>query len=140
MTTNPVSPRRQCVKHILNVLCHNLSNNSNSIFELKMPNIFISRRTEDKGIAEFLSIKIKLLSDSKYQSFTASEIPGGRDWKAEIHENLSTSNIFVLLYTLPQADWIWCLYEAAYFSGLWSGSKGDGVEAHLICLLSPAAS
>jgi hypothetical protein len=44
-------------------------------------------------------------------------IDDGTPWRDEIAARLRACDVFLLLFTTPNTDWAWCLYEAGLFAG-----------------------
>jgi hypothetical protein len=91
--------------------------------------IFISHKLEDAALAKQLKTVLASLAKGRLAVYISEEIHPGDPWEEEIRTKLRASQIFLLLYTNPEYDWGWCLYEAGLFSPLEAG-RGR----RLICL------
>lgn len=89
--------------------------------------IFISHKTKDKAAAQVL--KDLLMGHctglTVFLSSDARDISVGNRWWETIHENLDKADWLLLLYTTPNDNWDWCIYEAGYFAGRRSARKTD---------------
>lgn len=61
----------------------------------------------------------------------------GVEWEPKIREGLTKARWLILLYTGPNVDWDWCLYETGFFRALMEGGKSGISERRLICLHDP---
>ena len=60
-------------------------------------------------------------------TFIISEnIEKGKDWRQEIADALNHANFLVLVFTDPNENWGWCLYELGFFDALSQVSKPSG--------------
>jgi hypothetical protein len=81
--------------------------------------IFVSHKADDKELAgNFMGTLLKYDSDPpKILYFISSfDMSVGKPWPKQVHENLRDSQWLILIYTSPEQDWNWCLYEAGYFA------------------------
>jgi hypothetical protein len=66
--------------------------------------------------------------------FRSEQIPKGTLWRDKIERALLKADHLILIYTEPDEDWSWCLYETISFWSL----NGKGVsEKHFIYCLRP---
>jgi TIR domain len=79
--------------------------------------VFISHRTKDKHVAH--SIK-KLLAEHtvNIDYFVSEEIEKSDRWRQTIIEQLHNSHFLILVFTDPDENWHWCLYETGFFDAL----------------------
>jgi hypothetical protein len=61
----------------------------------------------------------------------------GEEWEPKIREGLAKANWLILLYTGPNVEWDWCLYETGFFRALMEDGKSGKSERRLICLHDP---
>ena len=84
---------------------------------------FISHRVrEDTPVATSFSYWLKAIAGDLVDVLLCEEISGGDLWRDWIRRNIGNADLLVLLYTKPDVDWSWCLFEAAYFQGSTKGS------------------
>jgi TIR domain len=81
------------------------------------PSLFISHKKKDAPVAKCL---LKLLDENtdRVGYFISEHIEKGTDWRKEIAKRLTRSSFLVLLFTDPEEDWGWCLYETGFFDAL----------------------
>lgn len=79
--------------------------------------VFFSHKVNDKRVTTSL---IELLDGhTENVSFAISEqIEKGTPWRKAIAELLNRANFLVLVFTDPNEDWGWCLYELGFFDAL----------------------
>ena len=97
-------------------------------------NVFISHKLEDRATAIGIRDILKDLDDDEnpvLNFFLSEEIKGGEKWYEKIREQLTKSNILLLLFTDATKSWDWCLYEAGLFDRL-----EDDRDRKIICLHS----
>jgi TIR domain len=87
--------------------------------------VFFSHKVGDEGVTKSL---IDLLArHTELVDFIISEnIEKGKDWRQEIADALSRANFLVLVFTDPNENWGWCLYESGFFDALSQVSKSSG--------------
>jgi hypothetical protein len=89
---------------------------------VKQPLLFISHRHDDQPIADVMR---KFISDRSggrvtvYQSSSAyADSPRvGRELHRELKENLWTAGVVILIYTSPDEDWSYCMWECGVATG-----------------------
>lgn len=92
--------------------------------------VFISHKSEDAKAAQKLQELLERYAKGKRLVFFRSEeIAKGDDWWEAIRRALAKSHIMLLLFTDPNQNWGWCLWEAGLFS---RGKKSR--NRRLICL------
>jgi hypothetical protein len=79
--------------------------------------IFVSYKSTDFEKATALEKIIRRYTDGA-EFKIAKNMTSGEDWSHWIRNNLKISDILLLLYTDPTAEWDWCLYEAGLFTPL----------------------
>src|ERR1700730_11018994 len=89
-----------------------LSPNSNGKYQ-----VFFSHKEEDAKVTHC----IKDLLDRHTENvtyFISENIERGTNWRQTIAEELTLSSFLVLVFTDPNKDWKWCLYETGFFDAL----------------------
>src|SRR5215469_15476440 len=79
--------------------------------------VFFSHKVNDSGVTKSL----KKLLDSHTENVVfhiSEEIEKGAAWREAIVELLTRANFLVLVFTDPDEDWGWCLYESGFFDAL----------------------
>ena len=79
--------------------------------------VFFSHKVNNSGVTKSV---IELLDGhTENVSFPISEqIEKGTPWRKAIAELLNRANFLVLVFTDPNEDWGWCLYESGFFDAL----------------------
>jgi hypothetical protein len=100
--------------------------------------VFFSHKNEDKLVTKHL---IELLDENteNVDYFFSEKIEKGAPWRQEIVKWLDMSSYLVLVFTDPDEDWGWCLYETGFFDAL-SRYPNSGTERRIYCLHHAAAS
>jgi hypothetical protein len=79
--------------------------------------VFFSHKVNDSGVTK--ALKDLLDSHTEYVEFHISEqIEKGIAWRKAIADLLNRANFLVLVFTDPNEDWGWCLYESGFFAAL----------------------
>jgi hypothetical protein len=79
--------------------------------------VFFSHKVNDSGVTQ--ALKDLLDSHTENVEFHISEqIEKGTAWRKAIAELLNRANFLVLVFTDPNEDWGWCLYESGFFDAL----------------------
>ena len=79
--------------------------------------VFFSHKVNDSGVTQ--ALKDLLDSHTENVEFHISEqIEKGTAWRKAIAELLNRANFLVLVFTDPNEDWGWCLYELGFFDAL----------------------
>lgn len=77
--------------------------------------IFISHRHEDKKLADVFREQLNEWTQKKCHITQSSDprsgIPGGRNLIEEIQKALRKTHLLIFLYTVPEADWSYCMFE-----------------------------
>ena len=113
--------------------------------------IFISHKAVDFATAEKVSAALKGLAGTKARGrnpeikiFLSEEIPYGDDWLKCLHEELERADVLVLIYTDPDENWSWCMYEVGYFASTHdfekrgSSRERQASERRIYCLHHPS--
>jgi hypothetical protein len=95
-------------------------------------NIFISYKKGDVALANTVDRIFGDFGGEKVETFIASKLHPGTLWENWIRESLANSHLLILLFTDPDQDWGWCLFEAGLFLGL---DVGD--HRHVVCVYQP---
>jgi hypothetical protein len=96
--------------------------------------VFFSHRFKDKHVAH--SIKELLTNHTaNVEYFVSEDIEKGENWRRAITEQLHNSRFLVLVFTDPDEDWSWCLYETGFFDALARADKTQTRRIH--CLHHP---
>jgi hypothetical protein len=86
--------------------------------------IFISHRHTDAKLASRVSEEIERLG--RFDCWVSGEdIAPGSDWSQAIIEALRRSHLLILLFTVPERQWDWCLYEAGLFTNFADAAEDD---------------
>jgi TIR domain len=100
-------------------------------------NIFFSHKVKDEPVTRKIIDSLHRHTDN-VQCFISEDIEKGKNWRDEIAEHLKLSSLLVLVFTDPEEDWGWCLYETGFFDALTQIS--DATQARRIyCLHNPSA-
>jgi hypothetical protein len=85
----------------------------------KKPFVFISHKTEDKEIADVITTflltstagNLEVFQSTSSASSTTATTGVGRSLDKQLRENVGNANVLILLYTHPDKDWNYCMYE-----------------------------
>jgi hypothetical protein len=100
-------------------------------------NIFFSHKVKDEPVTRKI-IELLHRHTDNVQCFISEDIEKGKNWRDEIAEHLKLSSLLVLIFTDPEEDWGWCLYETGFFDAL--TQIPDAAQARRIyCLHNPSA-
>ena len=84
--------------------------------------VFFSHKVNDEDVT--ISLINLLKRHTKNVDFFISEkIRKGFPWRQAIAEHLKSAGFLVLVFTDPDENWGWCLYESGFFDGLNQISK-----------------
>src|SRR5437870_280523 len=87
-----------------------------------MVSVFISHKTSvpaDVKAAKFLQQELNRHGNDQVKAFICEvDVHNGAQWLKQVKDSLRQSDLFILLYTSPDHDWAWCLYEAGLFTDL----------------------
>jgi hypothetical protein len=95
-------------------------------------NIFISYKKGDVALANAVDKIFGDYGGDRAETFVATKMLPGTLWENWIRDSLAQSHLLFLLFTDPDQDWGWCLFEAGLFLGL---DVGD--HRHVICIYQP---
>ena len=98
--------------------------------------VFVSHKSADKELASLVADELVNLAPDQVVCWVSGEaLTAGIDWNREIKQQLAQSHLLVLLFTTPQHNWDWCLYEV----GLFVRFEADEVLS-VACLFDPDGS
>ena len=80
-------------------------------------NIFFSHKVKDEPVTRNIIDLLHRHTDN-VQCFISEDIEKGKNWRDEIAQHLKLSSLLVLIFTDPEEDWGWCLYETGFFDAL----------------------
>ena len=94
--------------------------------------IFLSHKAEqDAGTAERVKEALEALElqrKSKISVFVStSDIAAAENWPRKIRRELKEADLLLLLYTDPNFDWAWCMFEAGLYEDLESDPADDNL-------------
>lgn len=92
--------------------------------------IFLSHKAEqDRGTADRVKKALERLEPrgkSKISVFVStSDIAAAENWPRKIRRELKAADLLLLLYTDPNLDWAWCMFEAGLYEDLDSDPVDD---------------
>ena len=96
--------------------------------------IFFSHRHRDEPVTKEI-ISILHRHTENVRCFISEHIERGAKWRSAIAEQLKLSGFLVLVFTDPEEDWGWCLYETGFFDAL---SQLPGETRRIYCLHHPS--
>jgi hypothetical protein len=109
--------------------------NANSSTTPAAYTVFFSHRLKDKHVAH--SIKQLLQRHTaNVDYFVSEDIEKGVNWRKTITAQLHHSRFLILLFTDPEEDWSWCLYETGFFDALTQLSDNTNTR-RIHCLHHP---
>ncbi len=98
--------------------------------------IFVSHRHADAKLASLLKQEIQGLG--RFRCWVSGEdIAPGSDWSQAIIDALRQSHLLILLFTVPERRWDWCLYEAGLFTNF-ADAVDDDVRS-VVSIYNPAS-
>ncbi|HEY8650787.1 MAG TPA: TIR domain-containing protein [Chthoniobacterales bacterium] len=121
-----IRPGGQC-RHTEETMDTFLSPNSNGKYQ-----VFFSHKKEDAEVTDC----IKGLLDRHTENvdyFISENIEKGTNWRQAIAKQLTLSSFLVLVFTDPNEDWGWCLYETGFFDAL-TQNPGTTPNRRIYCL------
>jgi len=80
-------------------------------------NIFFSHKVKDEPVTRKIIDLLHRHTDN-VRCFISEDIEKGKNWRDEIAQHLKLSSLLVLIFTDPEEDWGWCLYETGFFDAL----------------------
>jgi hypothetical protein len=97
--------------------------------------IFFSHNLRDAPVTKSLIRIIERHTDN-IKCFTSEDIEKGTDWRKTIAEHLALASVLVVVFTDPDEDWGWVLYETGFFDSL--VQKRDATNSRrMYCLQNP---
>lgn len=96
--------------------------------------IFFSHRHRDEPVTKEI-IGVLHRHTENVRCFISENIERGAKWRSAIAEQLKLSGFLVLVFTDPEEDWGWCLYETGFFDAL---SQLPGETRRIYCLHHPS--
>jgi TIR domain len=79
--------------------------------------VFFSHKVEDYKVTQSIINLIERHTE-RVRCFMSENIEKGTNWREAIAEQLTHSSFLVLVFTDPNEDWAWCLYETGFFDAL----------------------
>ena len=94
--------------------------------------IFISYKKDDVILASAIDGVFGDFGGNRVETYIAAKLLPSTKWEDWIRNSLAQSHLLILLFTDPDQDWGWCLFEAGLFLGL---DVDD--HRHVICIYQP---
>jgi hypothetical protein len=104
---------------------------SPNLDDLNRIQVFVSHKIGDEAIARKVVAQIEMFSGDIVFHFS-EEAPFGDTFPEWIKQNLRHSHLLLLLYTDPEENWEWCLYETGLYTPLNEEEFG-----RIICIYNP---
>ena len=96
--------------------------------------IFISHKMPtDTPLAEAIGKNLALYSGNQVKVTHAGQFRYGEQWRQRIEQELDEADWLILLYTDPDEDWGFCLYECGYFRHIMENDKGNTKRLITFC-------
>jgi hypothetical protein len=108
---SPLNPGAHGENMVENMI-EDLSTNSNGEYT-----VFFSHKVEDQKVTHAIIDLIDRHTE-RVRCFMSKNIEKGTNWRQTIAEQLTLSSFLVLVFTDPNEDWAWCLYETGFFDAL----------------------
>ena len=83
----------------------------------KKYSVFISHKASDHNVTSELKDLLDHYTEN-IDFFISDDIEKGEDWRKIISQQLNRANFLVLVFTDPNEDWEWCLYQTGFFDAL----------------------
>jgi hypothetical protein len=99
--------------------------------------VFISHKHGDAALADVVGKQIERLSPVFDCWVSGADISSGTDWSRAIVTALARSHLLVLIFTVPERNWDWCLYEAGLFTRF--GDAADDEVRSVVPIFDPEA-
>ena len=96
--------------------------------------VFFSHQRRDEAVVREL-INIIYSWTENIECFLSENIEKGIDWRNTIAEILTRASVLVMVFTDPDGDWSWVLYETGFFDS--SVQVPDGRHSRRIYCLHP---
>jgi hypothetical protein len=97
--------------------------------------IFFSHKHQDEPVTNDIISLLRTHTDN-LKCFISEDIEKGTPWRKAINEHLTSSSFLVLVFTDPEQDWGWCLYETGFFDAL-SQIPNEAHARRIYCLHNP---
>jgi hypothetical protein len=98
--------------------------------------VFFSHKHQDEPVTKDI-ISILHRNTDNVKCFISEDIEKGTKWRDSIAERLTRSSFLVLVFTDPEEDWEWCLYETGFFDAL-SRISSAAEKRRIFCLHHPS--
>jgi hypothetical protein len=98
--------------------------------------IFFSHKQQDEPVTKEI-ISILRSHTENVQCFISEDIEKGTNWRKAIAEHLALSSFLILVFSDPEEDWGWCLYETGFFDAL-SQIPSATQSRRIYCLHNPS--
>lgn len=93
--------------------------------------VFFSHKINDEDVtAQIMDLLDRHTKGIKY--FVSENIEKGTHWRKTIAECLNLASFLILVFTDPNEDWGWCLYETGFFDAL--SQKSPSELRRIYCL------
>jgi hypothetical protein len=83
----------------------------------KKYSVFFSHKVNDQKVTSQLK-ELLAHHTQNIDYFISEDIEKGTRWREIIAKRLNLANFLVLVFTDPDEDWEWCLYETGFFDAL----------------------
>jgi hypothetical protein len=113
---------------------HKKSRSTHKTTKASKYSVFLSHKDIDKKVTSDLRDLLKRHT-KKIDYFISEEIENGIDWRNQISKCLTGSSHLILLFTDPNEDWAFCLYETGFFDAL-RQVPGRKLDRRIWCLHS----
>jgi TIR domain-containing protein len=97
--------------------------------------IFFSHQHQDEPVTNDIISILRTHTDN-LKCFISEDIEKGANWRKAITEHLTSSSFLVLVFTDPEENWGWCLYETGFFDAL-SQTPSELQARRIYCLHNP---
>ena len=105
-------PQRANTENMEEKMAEYLSSDPNAEYKF-----FFSHKVEDETVAHAI-INLIERHTQRVRCFMSKNIEKGTNWRQTIADQLTLSSFLVLVFTDPDEDWAWCLYETGFFDAL----------------------
>lgn len=99
--------------------------------------IFFSHKHQDEAVTKEVISLLRRHTES-VDCFTSENIEKGTNWRKAIAGQLAASSLLVLVFSDPEEDWGWCLYETGFFDALSQTASQNSVR-RIYCLHNSSA-
>jgi hypothetical protein len=94
--------------------------------------IFFSHKHHDEPVTKEIIALLRRHTEN-VQCFVSEDIEKGTNWRRAIAEHLALSSFLVLVFSDPEEDWGWCLYETGFFDALSQVPNANSIR-RIYCL------